>query len=216
MNKLTAEQINHIDYVLKNDYSFEHFDDLRIELLDHMASDVELLMQNENLSFEEALPNVLHKWEDEICWDRKSKYNSVPKMVSKLWKKLDWKYNYSILPLTAILCFGSIPYRKEEWMTYAMYVVGLVGIILGGYLLNLFSKNKFNTVLSMYAEDQIKIYEGILVLALVVNIGINYSDGDVLSRPALFVIIHTTVVFVMRTIIMRKNIKIENQLLKVI
>ena len=214
--QLITDQINHIDYVLRNDYSFEYFDDLRVELLDHIASDVEALMETNSISFEEALPVVLYKWNDEISWDRNSKYNRVPKMVSKLWKKLDWKYNYCIIPLTAILCFGSIPYRKEEWMTYAMYVVGLVGIILGGYLLNLFSKNKFNTVLSMYAEDQIKIYEGILVLALVVNIGINYSDGDVLSRPALFVIIHTTVVFLMRTIIMRKNIKIENQLLKVI
>ena|SRR5690554_272007 len=214
--QLITDQINHIDYVLRNDYSFEYFDDLRVELLDHIASDVEVLMENNSISFEDALPVVLYKWNDEISWDRNSKYNRVPKMVSKLWKKLDWKYNYCIIPLTAILCFGSIPYRKEEWMTYAMYVVGFVGIILGGYLLNLFSKNKFNTVLSMYAEDQIKIYVGILVLALVVNIGINYSDGDVLSRPALFVIIHTTVVFVMRTIIMRKNIKIENQLLKVI
>ena len=97
-----------------------------------------------------------------------------------------------------------------------MYIVGFVGLFLGGYLMKLFSKNKFNTVLSIYAEDQIKIYVGILVLALLVNMGLNYSDGDVISRPALFVIIHTTLVFVMRTITMRKNIKIENQLLKVI
>lgn len=43
---LTTDQINYIDYVLKNDYSFEKFDDLRIELLDHIASDVESLMEN--------------------------------------------------------------------------------------------------------------------------------------------------------------------------
>jgi hypothetical protein len=214
--RLTTDQINHIDYVLRNDYSFEYFDDLRIELLDHIASDVELEMRKDNLCFDDALPKVLYKWKDEISWDRTSKFDSVPKMVSKLWKKLDWKYNYYILPLTAILCFGSIPFRKEEGITYAMYIVGFVGLFLGGYLMKLFSKNKFNTVLSIYAEDQIKIYVGILVLALLVNMGLNYSDGDVISRPALFVIIHTTLVFVMRTIIMRKNIKIENQLLKVI
>src|SRR5690554_3317816 len=121
--QLITDQINHIDYVLRNDYSFEYFDDLRVELLDHIASDVEALMETNSISFEEALPVVLYKWNDEISWDRNSKYNRVPKMVSKLWKKLDWKYNYCIIPLTAILCFGSIPYRKEEWMTYAMYVV---------------------------------------------------------------------------------------------
>lgn len=212
---LTTNQINHIDYVLRNDYSFEHFDDLRIELLDHMASDVEILMQNENLSFEEALPNVLLKWNDEISWDRKSKYNSVPKMVSKLWKKLDWKYNYSILPLTAILCFGAISYSKEEWITYVMYSVGCIGFVLGVYLLNLFRKNRFNTVLSMYAEDQIIIYVGVLALALITNLAFNYIDTDLLSRPALFVVIQITLTLIMRTIIMRKNIKIENQLLKV-
>lgn len=216
MKQLTTEQTNYIDYVLRNDYSFEYFDDLRIELLDHIASDVESLLEKEQITFEDALQKVLYKWKDEISWDRTSKFDSVPKMVSKLWKKLDWKYNYCILPLTAVLCFGSIPYRKEEWITYAMYVVGFIGLVLGGYLMKLFIKNKFNTVLSIYAEDQIKIYVGILLLGLFVNIGLNYSDGDVLSRPALFVIIHTTLVFVMRTIIMRKNIKIENQLLKVI
>lgn len=216
MKQLTIEQINHIDYILRNDYSFEHFDDLRIELLDHIASNVEKLIEEHTIAFEEALPQVLHQWNDEISWDRNSKYNGVPKMVSKLWKKLDWQYNYCILPLTAILCFGSIPFRKEEGITYVMYIIGLVGLVLGGYLMKLFSKNKFNTVLSIYSEDQIKIYVGILVIALLVNMGLNYSDGDVLSRPALFVIIHTTLVFVMRTIIMRKNIKIENQLLKVI
>ena len=214
--RLTTDQINYIDYVLKKQYTFESFDDLRIELLDHIASDVELEMQNDNMSFDDALPKVLFKWKEEIAWDRTSKFNSVPKMVSKLWKKLDWKYNYCILPLTAILCFGSIPFRKEEWITYAMYIVGFVGLVSGGYLMKLFSKNKFNTVLSIYAEDQIKIYVGTLVISLLGNVGLNYSDGDVLSRPALFVIIHTTLVFVMRTIIMRKNIKIENQLLKVI
>ncbi len=213
--KLTTEQIKQIDYILSKHYSFENFDDLRIELLDHIASDVELEMQYDNMSFDNALPKVLQKWNNEIAWDRTSKYDSVPKMVSKLWKKLDWKYNYCIVPLTALLCFGSMLYRKEDWVTYMMYIFGGIGLVLGFYLMNLFSKNRFNTVLSIYAEDQIKIYVGVLVFALFVNLGINYSDGDLLSQPALFVIIHTTLVFVMRTILMRKNIKIENQLLKV-
>jgi len=213
--QLTSNQINHIDYVLRNDYSFEYFDDLRIELLDHISTDVEAEMKNNEILFADALTRVLFKWKDEISWDRTSKYDSVPKMVSKLWKKLDWKYNYCIVPLTALLCFGSMLYRKEDWVTYVMYSIGCIGLVLGFYLMNLFSKNRFNTVLSIYAEDQIKIYVGVLVFALFVNLSINYSDGDLLSQPALFIIVHTTFVFVMRTFIMRKNIKIENQLLKV-
>ena len=214
--KLSTDNINYIDYVLQKYYTFERFDDLRIELVDHISSDVEHLMQNKNLSFEDALPNVLQKWKEEISWDRNSKHNNVPKMVSQLWKKLDWKYNYSILPLTAILCFGSIPLRDENWISYVMYFIGFIGVVLSVYLLKLFKKNQFNTVLSIYAEDQLKIYVGILVLSLIINVSLNYSDGDLTAQPALFVIIHTTFVFVMRTFIMRKHIKIENQLLKVI
>lgn len=214
--KLTTDQINHIDYVLKKQYTFENFEDLRIELLDHISSDVELEMQNDNMNFDDALPNVLHKWNGEITCDRNSYYNSVPIIVAKLWKKLDWKYNYFVLLLTGILCFGSMPFGREDWVTYAMYFIACIGLVLGIYLLNLFRKNKFNTVLSMYAKNKIKFYVGLFLFALLLNIYANYTDGDLLSRPALFVVVHTTLVFSMRTILMRKNIKIQNQLLKVI
>ncbi len=214
--KLSADNINYIDYVLKKHYTFEYFDDLRTELLDHIASDVELLMENKQINFEEALPIILQKWKEEISWDRNSIYNSVPKMVSTLWKKLDWKYNICVLPLTAILTFGSIPFRKEDWVTYAMYFIACIGLVLGSYLLILFRKNQFNTVLSRYAKNKINLYVGLFLFALILNIYANYSDGDLLSRPALFVVVHTTLVFAVRTILMRKNIKIENQLLKVI
>lgn len=214
--KLSVEQIAYVDYVLSKHYSFENFEDLRIELLDHIVSDVELEMQNDNMSFDNALPNVLHKWNDEITCDRDSYYNRVPIIVAKLWKKLDWKYNICILPLTALLVFGSLSFSKENWVTYVMYFMACIGLVLGAYLLNLLRKNQFNTVLSMYSKNKIKLYVGLFLFALILNIGTNYSDGDLLSRPALFVVIHTTLVFAVRTIIMRKNIKIENQLLKVI
>lgn len=214
--KLTKEEIQYIDYVLSKHYSFENFEDLRVELLDHIASDVELEMQSDNMSFDDALPNVLHKWNDEIACDRSSFYNSVPKIVGNLWKKLDWKYNICVLPLTAILTFGSIPFIKEVWITYAMYSIACIGLVLGIYLLNLLKRNQFNTVLSMYAKNKIKFYVGLFLFAIILNIYANYSDGDLLSRPALFVVIHTTLVFAVRIIIMQKNIKIENQLLKVI
>ena len=216
MKQLTTDQINHIDYVLRNNYSFEDFDDLRVELLDHIASDVETLMENNSISFEEALQKVLCEWNDEISCDKSSFYNSVPKIVGTLWKKLDWKYNICVLPLTFILVYGSLSFSKENWVTYAMYFVACVGLVLGAYLLNLLRKKQFNTVMSMYSNNKIMFYVGLFLFALLLNIEANYSDGDLRSRPALFVVIHTTLVFAVRIIIMRKNIKIENQLLKVI
>lgn len=214
--QLTTDQINHIEFVLRNDYSFEHFDDLRIELLDHIASDVEVLMENNSISFEEALQKVLYEWNDEISCDKSAYYNNVPKIVGTLWKKLDFKYNICVLPLTALLVFGSLSFNRENWVTYTMYFVACIGLVLGAYLLNLLRKKQFNTVLSMYSKNKIKLFVGLFLFALLLNIEANYSDGDLRSRPALFVVIHTTLVFVVRIIIMRKHIKIENQLLKVI
>lgn len=214
--QLTTDQINHIDYVLRNDYSFEYFDDLRVELLDHIASDVEALMETNSISFEEALQKVLYEWNDEISCDKSAYYNNVPKIVGTLWKKLDFKYNICVLPLTALLVFGSLSFNRENWVTYTMYFVACIGLVLGAYLLNLLRKKQFNTVLSMYSKNKIKLFVGLFLFALLLNIEANYSDGDLRSRPALFVVIHTTLVFVVRIIIMRKHIKIENQLLKVI
>lgn len=213
---LTTDQIDYIDYVLRNDYSFEKFDDLRIELLDHIASDVENLMENKQISFEVALPEIFHKWNDEIAWNRNSKYKTVPKMVSNLWGKLDWKYNYSVMPITVIIFFVTLQFRREDWVTYGMYLVGFFGVVLGSYLLILSYKNQFNTVLSNYVKDKLKLYFGYLIVLLMVNLGANYMDGDLLSRPSFVFIVQLSLVFFMRTIIMRKNIKIENQLLKVI
>lgn len=216
MKQLTTDQINHIEFVLRNDYSFEHFDDLRIELLDHIASDVEVLMENNSISFEEALPVVLYKWNDEISWDRNSKYNRVPKMVSKLWKKLDWKYISITISLVVLMFVVSQFYRNEVWITYSMYFIGVIGFALGIYLLQLFKRNRFNTVLSMYAEDKLLGNIISVVFGIIINGILNYYDGNLLSNPGFVAIVYSSITLLIKTILMRKNIKIENQLLKVI
>lgn len=213
--KLTKDQIEEVDYVLRKHYTFENFDDLRTELVDHIASDLELLMQNEKLSFDEALSKILYKWKTEISWDRNSKHNSVPKMVSRLWRKLDWKYNSITIALVVALFFLDQLFRKEEWVAFIMYLIGVVGCFLGIYLIKLFKKNRFNTVLSMYAEDKLIVNLSIVLIGIVVNILLNYFDGDFLSRPGFPAIVYATITLMIKTVLMRRNIKIENQLLKV-
>ena len=213
--KLTKDQIEEVDYVLRKHYTFENFDDLRTELIDHIASDVELLMQNEKLSFDEALSKILYKWKTEISWDRNSKHNSVPKMVSRLWRKLDWKYNSITIALVVALFFLDQLFSKEEWVAFIMYLIGVVGCFLGIYLIKIFKKNRFNTVLSMYAEDKLIINLSIVLIGIVVNILLNYFDGDFLSRPGFPAIVYATITLMIKPILMRRNIKIENQLLKV-
>ena len=58
--KLTTEQINQIDNFLeRNDVKYL---DIKLELLDHIASQIEALMSDQNSSFEEALTIITTHW----------------------------------------------------------------------------------------------------------------------------------------------------------
>ncbi len=58
--KLTTEQINQIDTFLeRNDVKYL---DIKLELLDHIASQIEALISDQNSSFEEALTIITTHW----------------------------------------------------------------------------------------------------------------------------------------------------------
>lgn len=58
--KLTTEQINQIDTFLeRNDVKYL---DIKLELLDHIASQIEALMNDQNSSFEEAFSKITTHW----------------------------------------------------------------------------------------------------------------------------------------------------------
>ncbi len=59
-NKLTKEQIQQIeDYLTNKDVEYI---DLRYEILDHIISDVEFIIENSSSSFEDTLDKVKLKW----------------------------------------------------------------------------------------------------------------------------------------------------------
>lgn len=214
--KLSLEEIQSIDYVLSKHYSFENFDDVRIELVDHMATDVEAEMNNNQMLFDDALTRVLFKWKTEISWNRNSRYNEVPNIISRFWKSLDWKYNYSAIPFTLILTVGIMfLQRKEVEVGFIVYFIAFIGVLSCLFLNLKARRNNFKTTLSIYATDRLLTYSLLLILFISITIALNVYDGDTRSQPLLWVITHTTVVLSLRSILMYKNVKIENQLLKV-
>ena len=58
--KLTAEQITQIEEILV--LKGLKYDDLKLEVTDHIASEIEVLMQEENISFKVAFIEVFIKW----------------------------------------------------------------------------------------------------------------------------------------------------------
>ena len=62
--KLTPEQIEYIDSTLVlNGLEFE---DIKLEVTDHIASEVEVLMEENTLSFEENLHVVIDRWKPQL------------------------------------------------------------------------------------------------------------------------------------------------------
>lgn len=62
--KLTKEQILQIENYLTNKEI--KYIDIRFEILDHIISDVEFIIKNKNISFEEALDEVKLKWDKSL------------------------------------------------------------------------------------------------------------------------------------------------------
>ncbi|MBG6063389.1 uncharacterized membrane protein YciS (DUF1049 family) [Flavobacterium sp. CG_9.1] len=62
--KLTAEQIEFIDSILLSNGIM--YDDVKLEMMDHMASEIEILMEENALPFEENFKLVLDKWKPQL------------------------------------------------------------------------------------------------------------------------------------------------------
>lgn len=62
--KLTTEQIDHIEQTLvKNGLDFE---DLKLELIDHIASEIEVTMTSDQMSFLLAFYKVFNTWKEQL------------------------------------------------------------------------------------------------------------------------------------------------------
>ncbi|OAB31510.1 hypothetical protein SAMN05444395_101486 [Flavobacterium fryxellicola] len=62
--KLTQEQITQIEETLV--LNGLNYDDLKLEVTDHMASEIEILMDENDLSFEENARMVFEKWKPQL------------------------------------------------------------------------------------------------------------------------------------------------------
>lgn len=154
--KLTTEQITIIEkkLVLNN----LKFDDLKLELTDHIASDIEELMDINMLSFEENLKLVFSKWS--FQFKPSSSFwvgiiYSAPKIVMDKWVLNTKKtFLFSVigsLIVSSILSFLISFFKIENVFGFIMDGIKCLFILfftlyLAGFLLIL--KSKFSTVFS--------------------------------------------------------------------
>lgn len=84
MTKLTPYQVQHIEQFLLEHYRL-YYIDIRTEVVDHIASDIEGEMMT-NKSYEEAFVLVIAKW-DALLKPAKGFFRGIPLFIAKQWMK---------------------------------------------------------------------------------------------------------------------------------
>lgn len=214
--KLTVEQIQIIETALNDKCNFKDFDDVRIELVDHIATEIEQELETNTNSFEQAFVRVMTRWNPMILPRTWSRYENVPFMVSKLWKRLDWKFQFSTIPLAALFSYIGFQLQEKDISIYLyLFPFLTVGIVSNGYLIYRKITNKVNSTLSMYSLQKIYQKTFVMLAFIVMNIFFFTAGVEKSIIPVFWPTIYISLLMMGRAWIMHKHLKIENQLLKV-
>lgn len=215
--KLSAEQIDFIETALIEKCNFKDFDDVRMELTDHIATEIETEIENNKLLFDAAFVKVMTRWNPMILPKSWSRYENVPYIVCKLWKSLDWKFQFAAIPIAALISYLFFLLQERDFSVYLLLLpILLAGLISNIYLLYRKIIIKIHSTLSSYALHKIfKLSLGMLLfigLNILVFNGITENSIQPLSFPTIYI----SLIMMGKSWVMHKHLKIENQLLKVI
>lgn len=87
MKRLNLEQIKQIENFLIEYYHIK-YEDIRDEVLDHIASEIEDKMTN-GMVYKAAFKQTFNKWNKELTPHLWIRYNNVPRFIAKKWYKRD-------------------------------------------------------------------------------------------------------------------------------
>lgn len=116
--KLTTEQITAIEETLVLNGLI--YDDIKLEVTDHIASEIEGAMQENNLSFDDALNQAFENWKEQLklsysFWTGAK--NVAPRIVIEKWESIHRKQNPTIFRFSlfiTILIIGILKLLKTE------------------------------------------------------------------------------------------------------
>ena len=215
--KLSTEQIDFIETALIEKCNFKDLDDVRMELTDHIATEIEAEMGNSKLLFDDPFVKVMTRWNPMILPKSWSRYENVPYIVCKLWKSLDWKFQFAAIPVAVLMSYFFFLLQERDFSVYLLLLpILFCGIISNIYLLYRKFTNKINSTLSSYALHKIfKLSLGMLLfigLNILVFNGVTENSIQPLSFPTIYI----SLIMIGKAWVMHQHLKIENQLLKVI
>jgi hypothetical protein len=164
--KLTAPQIALIDETLV--LNGLTYDDIKLEVTDHIASEIEFVMEENSLSFEESTQMVFKKWEPELKLTNSfftGINNSYPKIVLEKKITLVKKQLFTgfLINATVLLLFLVLKeYYNPQFLTYQFQKGGRLLYIIGYFLLIVSTfkiwKSKLNTSFNHLFKTRVLIY----------------------------------------------------------
>jgi len=96
--KLTAEQITKIEETLVlNGLIYE---DIKLEVTDHIASEIELIINDNCISFDEAFKQAFENWKEQLRPSSSfwlGRKNIAPKIVIEKWELIHRKWNPAMI-----------------------------------------------------------------------------------------------------------------------
>lgn len=215
--RLTTQQIQFIENALIEKCNFKDFDDVRLEVVDHIATEIEDELNHSEGTFHQAFVKVMNKWNPIILPKTWSRYENVPYIVCKLWKSLDWKFQFSAIPIVAVISFVAYQLQEKDIsMYFFMLPILLLGFLANAYLVYRKFTNKTHSTLSTYALQKIMGQTFLLVAFLLMNLYFVSSVGSKTIIPVFWPTTYVSLLAIGKAWVMHKHLKIENQLLKVI
>lgn len=144
--ELTKEQIQLVENYLYN----KNFDfiDLRMEVLDHIVSDIETKMTKKNLDFKTVFYNVTDKWNPQLKETTSLFFGigfSAPKIVIQKAKKVYWKQYVFLLASYFIpfllLTHYNFEIQNPTEFNFFMIFKGILILSFVAFIYMLLSKN---------------------------------------------------------------------------
>lgn len=133
MIKLTSLQIKSIEERLLQKYELK-YEEFRAELLDHIACDVEELME-EGEPYEEAIILVFRKWNVKLLSNTKGFYKGIPHFILDQLKATYRKIEIKLLGFALLFSLILIVSKKYlafdlRLVLYSLFVIHAVGVVL--------------------------------------------------------------------------------------
>jgi hypothetical protein len=171
--ELTKEQLQRVaNYLNVKDIIYI---DLRMEVFDHIVSDIEAKMMKENLDFETAFYKVTDTWNKQLKETTSMFFGlgfSAPKMVIQKAKKLYWKQYILLLasyflPLL-LLTYFDFKVQNPTELNFFIIFKGIIILSFLAFIYMFFSRNnKIETTYGFILKAQsLGVITGLIVLLI--------------------------------------------------